>query len=167
MKTAFASLFQKLFPNTARNRPDDSPADGASFSSSSSSHTSQSQQLEAALASTRILKGVVFDLMVEIEALRATALNSPLGAKGSSGISPYAFEYRNAAFRTHHCGGCTPPTFKHLHKFFSHSFVMNTPLCLGMERDEWRELIFMERLGFTPEELAEYKRRAEEAHTYS
>ena len=110
-----------------------------------------------ALARSEIaeLRETVFDLLVEIEAIRETLLNSPLGSGGAR--SPYASAYRKAAFRTHDASG---PSSGHM-KLFAQFYP------LAPEQRDWRECLFMQRLGLSPDDIAKYKREAERAHAYT
>ncbi len=99
------------------------------------------------------LRSMVYDLLVEVEAIRETLLKSPFGSDGPH--SPYAIAYRDTAFRTHDASGCTGD--KLLAQFYPSS----------PKRDDWRECLFMHRLGFSTDAIARYMREAEAAETYT
>ena len=101
------------------------------------------------------LRETVFDLLVEVEAIRETLLKSPLGSGGSR--SSYASAYRNTAFTTHNSAGCSGGHEKLMQQFYPRA----------LEQREWRECLFMERLGFSPDEITSYRDKAEQAHTYT
>lgn len=115
----------------------------------------QPDPLALAYSEIAELRGTVFDLLVEIEAIRETLLNSPLGSGGSR--SAYAKAYLKAACTTHNSTGPSGGHEKLMERFYSDP----------RERDDWRECLFMLRLGFSPVEIAKYKEEAEAAHYYT
>jgi hypothetical protein len=108
----------------------------------------QSDQLSISRSSIVTLQRMVFDLQVEVEAIRETLLESNLAADGSRSI--YGIAYLKTASITHDSAGCIPTDWKLLSKFYS-----NFP-----DKSDWRECLFMERIGFSAEEIAAYKEEA-------
>lgn len=81
-----------------------------------------------------------------------------MGSGGSH--SPYAKAYRKAAYTTHNSAGPSGGAEKLLKLFFRRAHK-------GDKEDDWRESLFMQRLGFSPVEIAKYKDEAEAAHFYT
>ena len=107
------------------------------------------EALIKAQAEIATLRRAVFDLFVEVEAIRATLLKSELGGRGVS--SPYAESYRDTVLTTHCSTGCTGGYEKLLSEFYpaSHNYCS---LLSGLyeSKEEWRECLFMRRLGMSP-----------------
>ena len=95
------------------------------------------------------LRSMVYDLLVEVEAIRATLLKSPFGSEGPN--SRYAIAYLETAFLTHDSSGCTGD--KLLAQFYGRD----------PKKHDWRECLFMQRLGFSTEAIANYMREAKAA----
>jgi hypothetical protein len=101
------------------------------------------------------LRAQVSDLLLEVEAIREVLLKSPLGQGGAG--SPYAIAYRKTAFLTHDSTGPTSGHEKLMHQFYH---------CTNQNR-EWREFLFMHRLGFSKDDISQYTREAQSAETYT
>jgi hypothetical protein len=117
--------------------------------------TAPPDALAAAQAEIAQLRTALFDLHLEVEAIRMTLLNSSLGAGGAG--SAYAVAYREAAFLTHDSTG----------PISGHDKLMALYQPPASEQGQWRECLFMQRLGFSADAIAKYKREAEEAHYYT
>lgn len=115
------------------------------------------------------------DLFVEVEALREVVMRlesfSPYGRAnveyeiGCSGLSLaigkslYQKVYLETALETHNNGGSSGGLDKLLARFYP-------PATDEMGR-AWRECLLLARLGFSPSEIADYKRTAEEAEMFT
>ena len=103
---------------------------------------------------------VVFNLLMEVEALRASvkkiADSSLPPAEARAAVSD---PYRETAFLTHNCSGPSDGWLKLLWKFFPDS----------READDrsWRDTIYMRELGFSEEEIETYKRTASGAEMWT
>jgi hypothetical protein len=123
-------------------------------------------------ARREILAALVMDLFVETEALReavmrleSCAFNAALADAdfdlGHSGLvlacgkTVYQKAYLATAFETHNNGGPSGGLDKLLARFY--------PPAADETGRTWRECLLLARLGFSPSEIAEYKRAAEEA----
>jgi hypothetical protein len=95
------------------------------------------------------LTALVFDLLAEVEALRATSLSQV----------PYRDAYRQVALLTHDASGPSSGWEKLLNRYY--------PRELSSDGRAWRETLLMRRLGFTPAEVEAYQREAGEAETYT
>ena len=114
-----------------------------------------SDPLALAYAEIAELRETVFDLLVEVEAIREALLRSPVGSAGSR--STYAIAYRDTALLTHDSTGPSGGHDKLMARFYS-----GAP-----EHLDWRECLFLSRVGFSEDEIAKYKDKAEEAETYT
>jgi len=111
------------------------------------------------------LRHTVFDLLMEIEAIRTTLLRSPLGEGGRH--SPYAIAYRETALLTHNSTGCTGGEQKLAGLFYSFEKALRMPDLRGGQTEEWRECLLMKRMGYSAAELSSYQGDAREAETYT
>ena len=139
-KSIIKELFRRFFPSP-------SPA--------LAEPNAQTDALSLANAEIAQLRGTVFDLLLEVEAIRETLLRSPLGSGGAQ--SSYAISYRKTAFTTHNSAGCTG----------GHEKLMEHYYYRSPEQNEWRECLFMKRLGYSADEIAKYQDEAEVAHSYT
>ena len=89
---------------------------------------------------------------MEVETLRETKIRE-LEESGRSTRQSYAQVYESTAFLTHNNAGSLPGPTKLIFKL-----VGDKP---------WFELEILQRLGFAPHEITEYKKRAEDAEFYS
>ena len=115
------------------------------------------------------------DLFVEIKALREAVMRlegSTPGARenacfelGHSGLAlacgktVYQKAYLETAFETHNNGGPSGGLDKLLARFY--------PPAADETGRAWRECLLLARLGFSPSEIAAYKRAAEEAEMFT
>jgi len=109
------------------------------------------------------LASMVFDLLMEVEALRAAQLT--LGGGGHDSDSAYGRAYRETAYLTHNSCGPSSGFDKLLSRFYPPDFEKQT----GTPRRErtWRECLMLQRLGFSTEQIREYKEEAEEAELFT
>lgn len=126
-------------------------------------------------ARMEVLAALVMDLFVEVEALREAVMRlesvSPDGRAGShlEHVHPalvlasirtvYQKAYLETAFETHNNGGPSGGLDKLLARFY--------PPAADETGRAWRECLLLARLGFSPSEIAEYKRAAEEAEMFT
>ena len=112
---------------------------------------------------TEVLVAIVFDLLVEVEALRSALLASDAGTSSSALI--YKRAYRDIAYLTHDAAGPRSGPEKLLARFY--------PEPSGQERKGerearvWRECLFLSRIGFTEDEITAYKEEAQEAEAFT
>jgi hypothetical protein len=118
-----------------------------------------------------VLAALILDLFMEVEALREAVIkidertfDPPIGeyfevnyqsSVLSFGKSSYQRAYLNAAFETHNNGGPSGGLDKLLARFY--------PSAVDDGGRTWRECLLLERLGFSPVEIEEYKSAAEDA----
>lgn len=107
-----------------------------------------------------VLVQMVFDLFVEVEALRSMSLNPRAGL-----IDIYAEAYRETALTSHSSIGPTSGLDKLLSQFYPRAHAEPSGSAAG--RRVWRESLLLERLGYTPEELESFKQLAAEMETYT
>lgn len=129
--------------------------------------STQGGSLAQANAEIAELRRTVFDLLVEVEAIRATLLKSELGVGEER--SPYAIAYRDTALETHNSAGSTGGFNKLLERFYPDprqqcSWIDNL---YEQQADNWRECLFMRRVGMSPDDIAKYQSEAESAHAYT
>lgn len=126
-------------------------------------------------ARMEVLAALLMDLFVEVEALREVVMRlegfPPDGradinfGRGCSRLilaprkTVYQKAYLETAFETHNNGGPSGGLDKLLARFYP-------PEADQMGR-AWRECLLLARLGFSPSEIAEYKRAAEEAEMFT
>lgn len=120
-----------------------------------------------------VLAALVMDLFVEMEALRENVMRlegfPPRFAAGRGirnwlssltvGRSLYQKVYLETAFETQNNSGPSGGVDKLLARFYP-------PAADEMGRT-WRECLLLSRLGFSPSEIAEYKRAAEETEMFT
>lgn len=106
-----------------------------------------------------ILVALVFDLMMEVEALRKVVSTSKLGMGGKD--SAYGRAYEKTAYLTHDACGPSSGLDKLLALFYPPSATNEGPN--RHEKRTWRECLLMLRLGFSDEEIRAYKKTAEDA----
>jgi hypothetical protein len=126
-------------------------------------------------ARIEVLAALLMDLFVEMEALREAVMRlegSTPGARanacfelGHSGLilacgkTVYQRAYLETTFETHNNGGPSGGLDKLLARFY--------PPAADETGRAWRECLLLARLGFSPSEIAEYKRAAEEAEMFT
>ena len=122
-------------------------------------------------AHVELLVALILDLFMEIEALREAVIKidnqtfepstgehfevdyqNPILAFGKSS---YQRAYLSAAFETHNNGGPSGGLDKLLARFY--------PSSVDDLGRTWRECLLLERLGFSPSEIDEYKNAAQDA----
>ena len=119
----------------------------------------------------RVLVSLVLDLFMEVEAMREALINIDTRVVDSSsgddfqldyhnsilsfGKSNYQKAYLDAAYETHNNEGPYGGLDKLLARFYPSSADD-----LGRT---WRECLLLERLGFSPAEIDEYKHAAQDA----
>lgn len=96
------------------------------------------------------LTAMVFDLLVEVEALRATALKLESGSQGANSV--YGQAYRETAYRSHSSAGPSTGSEKMLGLFYP-------------SKEPCRELLMLRRLGFSEEEIHSFQHAALDAET--
>jgi hypothetical protein len=117
-----------------------------------------------------ILVSLILDLFMEVEALREALIKiertilEPLSggeveSAPSSGKSTYQRAYLDAAFETHNNEGEYGGLDKLLARFY--------PSAADDLGRTWRECLLLERLGFSPAEIDEYKTVAQAAEMSS
>jgi len=118
-----------------------------------------------------ILVSLILDLFMEVEALREALIkidNSPLepavaepegGSILNLAKSTYQRAYLDAAFEIHNNEGAYGGLDKLLAKFY--------PSSADDVGRTWRECLLLERLGFSPAEIDEYKTVAQAAEISS
>lgn len=121
------------------------------------------------------LERVVLDLMLEIEALRATVINlssrmgpepesdhalddSPAGVAGSH--LAYGRQYLNSAFLSHWAAGPTSGWDKVLERFYGDGWGCDS---CGVQIG--RELLMLRRLGYSDSQLKQYVENARAAES--
>jgi len=110
-----------------------------------------------------VLVAMVFDLLMEVEALRTVVSASKLGAGGKD--SAYSRAYQETAYLTHNACGPSSGLEKLLALFYPSQAEGEGPS--WRERRTWRECLLMRRLGFSDEEVRAYKVAAEQAETFT
>jgi hypothetical protein len=126
-------------------------------------------------ARIEVLAALLMDLFVEMEALREAVMRlegfSPDARSGSCtghchpgsglafGKTVYQRAYLETAFETHNNSGPSGGLDKLLSRFY--------PPAADETGRAWRECLLLARLGFSPSEIAEYKRAAEEAEMFT
>ena len=120
---------------------------------------------KAAHADPRIevLVALVFDLMMEVEALRKVVSASKLGVGGKD--SAYGRAYEETAYLTHNACGPSSGLEKLLALFYPR--VAEEEDQSWRQRRTWREGLLLQRLGFSDEEVRAYKEAAEQAETFT
>jgi len=91
----------------------------------------------------RLLTTAFIDLAMEVEALREAQIAG----------STYRQAYRDSALLTHDSTGPSSGIEKLLSRFY--------PKSSGPDGRNWREVLVLERLGFTPKEILKYQEEAE------
>jgi hypothetical protein len=110
-----------------------------------------------------VLVAMVFDLLMEVEALRTVVSASKLGVGGKD--SAYGRAYQETAYLTHNACGPSSGVEKLLALFYPRQAEEEG---LGWrERRTWRECLLMRRLGFSDDEVRAYKEEAEQAETFT
>lgn len=110
-----------------------------------------------------VLVAMVFDLLMEVEALRKVVSASKLGVGGKD--SAYGRAYRETAYLTHNACGLSSGLEKLLALFYPRQAEEEGPS--WRERRTWRECLLLRRLGFSDEEVRTYKEAAEQAETFT
>lgn len=110
-----------------------------------------------------VLVVMIFDLLMEVEALRAAQLAA---SNGANGIAPaYGCAYRDTAYLTHNCAGPSSGMEKLLARFYPQE-TANESGAAG-ERRTWRECLMLRRLGFSEEQLRAYQEAAKQAEDFT
>jgi hypothetical protein len=112
---------------------------------------------------TEALVAVVLDLLMEVEALRAAVVTVSGEASGKD--SAYGRAYRSTAYLTHNASGPSSGLDKLLALFYPAEAETDSGGSTG--RRAWRERLMLHRLGFSEEEIREYKDEAEQAETFT
>jgi hypothetical protein len=107
-----------------------------------------------------VLVAMVFDLLMEVEALRAAHLASNNGARGTD--SGYGRAYRDTAYLTHNAAGPSSGLEKLLGLFYPAESEMDTGTS-----GTWRECLMLRRLGFSQDQVRAYMDDAERAETFT
>jgi hypothetical protein len=116
-----------------------------------------------------VLVSLLLDLFMEVEALREALIKidsksfeqdevfqfDHQGSLLSVGKSTYQKAYLTAAYETHNNGETSGGLDKLLARFYP-----NSSDDLGRT---WRECLLLERLGFSPDEIDDYKNAAQDA----
>ena len=126
-------------------------------------------------ARMEVLAALVMDLFVEVEALREAVMRlervGPDARAGSylehvhpalvlaSVRTVYRKAYLETAFETHNNGGPSGGLDKLLARFY--------PPAADETGRAWRECLLLARMGFSPSQIAAYKRAAEEAEMFT
>ena len=110
-----------------------------------------------------VLVAMVFDLLMEVEALRAAHLASNTGARGTD--SGYGRAYRDTAYLTHNSCGPSSGLDKLLALFYPAETEKDSGAS-GQQRT-WRECLMLLRLGFSQEQVRAYRKEAAEAETFT
>jgi hypothetical protein len=110
-----------------------------------------------------VLVAMVFDLLMEVEALRKVVLGSGLGVGGKD--SAYGRAYAETAYLTHNALGPSSGLEKLLDLFYPEKAEEKGPT--WGERRTWRECLLLRRLGFSDEQVGAYKEAAAEAEAFS
>jgi hypothetical protein len=123
------------------------------------------QESNAGRADPRVevLVAMVFDLMMEVRALRETLIRSSLGAGGKDSV--FGKVYRDTALLTHNSAGISSGLMKLLFEFYTRDAEAGAGS--AGERRIWRECLLLHRLGFSEEEIHRYKEEALEAETFT
>ena len=95
------------------------------------------------------LSFVVRDLLVEVEALRAAAIDSP----------GYKTAYRDTCYLAHNNCGPSSGWHKILFQYY--------PLTHGQSARAWREVSMLKRLGYNKEEVDEFQSKAEKMEFFT
>lgn len=121
----------------------------AGASAGASEDSSRDQRLED-------LSFVVSQLLLEVEALRATVIAMEARAGFTGSRSAYAIGYRETFLTSHNSAGARPGAFKVMDGFHARDVpdLYGRPL---------REVVMLGRLGFTDDEIQEYYRQAAHA----
>ena len=109
------------------------------------------------------LVAMVFDLLIEVEALRKVVLASKLGVGGKT--SAYGRAYEETVYLSHNACGPSSGLEKLLALFYPQKAEKDGQS--WPERRTWRECLLLRRLGFTEEEVRAYKEAAEQAETFT
>lgn len=137
----------------------------------------QAQSIASASSDERLatLERIVLDLMMEIEALRACVMelsssavrpeeNSDALAPSPGGVdgdhSPYGKAYMQTAWLTHWAAGPTSGFDKLLKHFYGRSSTSK-----GAHPGQYRELLMLQRLGYSEAQIAQYVQNADAAET--
>ena len=110
-----------------------------------------------------VLVAMVFDLLLEVEALRKVVSASNLGVGGKD--SDYGRAYEATAYLTHNACGPSSGLEKLLALFYPR--VVDEEGASGRGRRTWRECLLLRRLGFSDEDVRAYKEGAEQAETFT
>jgi len=124
---------------------------------------SSDESLPTADPRIEILVGMVFDLLLEVEALRTGLLAANGSARAKD--SPYGRAYRDTAYLTHNA--CGPSSG--LEKLLALFYPSEAEEATGdwRERRAWRECLMLQRLGFSQEEVGAYKGEAKTAEMFT
>lgn len=109
------------------------------------------------------LLSIVCDLMLEVEALRATVLEMQKTEHAET--TGYAKHYRDTAYLTHNGIGPTSGLTKLLQLYYPHRPEKGTPGPASPRA--WREVLMLRRLGYSEEEIREFKQDAENSENLS
>ena len=99
-----------------------------------------------------VLVALAFDLLLEVEALRAAQLASNSGAPSTD--SAYARAYLDTAYLRHNAAGASSGLEKLIGRFY------------GTQRT-WRECVMLLRLGFSEEQVRAYQEEARRAEFHT
>lgn len=108
-----------------------------------------------------LLVSVVCDLLMEVEALRATVLE--MQKTEHTETTGYAKHYRDTAYLVHNGAGKSSGIAKLLQLFYAPSPEKGAEVA-GHARS-WREVLMLRRLGFDENEIREFKQDAQIAET--
>lgn len=118
-----------------------------------SASASTEDRLRRLEAESALLRELVVNLMVEVEALRVLAIEDAQSGGEAVG-SRYERAYREAALLKHNSAGVVPGVMKLTARF--------------AEEDPWfGELRLLRRLGYTQEQIDEYLEQADHVATYT
>ncbi len=108
-----------------------------------------------------LLVSVVCDLMLEVEALRATVLEMQKTEHAET--TGYAKHYRDTAYLAHNGAGKSSGIAKLLQLFYLPSPEKGAE-ATGHARS-WREVLMLRRLGYDENEIREFKQDAQLAES--
>ncbi|HZM16481.1 MAG TPA: hypothetical protein VFE28_10795 [Candidatus Krumholzibacteria bacterium] len=111
-----------------------------------------------------VLVRMVFDLQMEVEALRAAQLASNIGAAGSPD-SAYGRAYRDTAYLTHDSSGPSSGLDKLLRLFYPSK--ASEELGFSGSPRTWRECLMLHRLGFSEGQVRTWKQEAMDAELFT
>jgi hypothetical protein len=104
---------------------------------------------EALATRVSVLTSLVFDLMAEVEALRQAHVSD----------AAYRAAYRDVGLLTHNSAGPSAGWQKLLARYY--------PERRFADGRVWRESVMLQRLGFTPDEIAAFQQQADEMEQYT